>query len=252
MRLEVRSSPKALPAELAAEGSDSRVELLVGFERVRVYEGFPAVLAPEGSLARVQSFVCLEVPLLSEALPAVFARERLFSSVNPLVVIQVRFGEEPGTALQAHKPLLAAVCSLVRSEDALQREALATCGTGERPLVTVTRHVIPQVVWQAKRLLAELAFVRFLHLVDPPVDLEEASVGEALATLLASVRSFSTVELLLVSPQVTEEGEGFPTGSACVLISCIQLHFFSGVCGYIRSCADNVGYVQLDRCVFGV
>lgn len=210
-----------------------------------MHEGFSAVLASEGLFARVQPFVCLEVPLLSEALPAVFAREWLFSSVNSLMVIQVRFGEEPGTALQTHKVLLATVCSLMTFEDAHQREALATCGTGERSLVTVTRHVIPQVVWQVKRLLAELAFVRFFHLVDSLVDLEEATAGETLSTLLASVRCFSTVELLLVSSQVIEEGEGFSTGSACVLLNfCIQLHFFSSVCSCIQSCSDNVGYIQ--------
>lgn len=210
-----------------------------------MYEGFSAVVACEGLFARVKSFVCLEVPLLSEALPAVFAREWLFSSVNSLMVIQVGFGEEPGSALQAHEVLLSTMCSLMRFKDAHQREALATCGTGERSLVPVTRHVIPQVVWQAKRLLAELAFVRFFQLVDSPVDLEEAAVGETLSTLLASVRSFSTVELLLVSSQVIEESEGFSTDSACVLlIFCIQLHFFHSVCSCIRSCADNVGYIQ--------
>lgn len=230
MSLEMCSSPKTLPAELAAKCFDSRVELFVGFEGVGVYKAFAAVLASEGLFTGVQPFVRFEVALLSEALPAVFARVWLFTSVNSLMVVQVRLGEEPGTALQADKVLLTTMCSLMRFEDAHQREALTTCGTGEWSLATMTHHVVPQVVWQAKCLLAECAFVRFFHLVDSPVDLEEASAAEMLSALLASMRCFSTVELLLVPSEVTEVGEGLSTGSACLLlVFCIQLHFYSSV-----------------------
>lgn len=245
MSLEMRSSSKPLPAELTAKCSNSCVELFVGFEAVGVYKAFAAVFASEGLFPGVQPFVSLEVAPLSEALPAVFAQVWLFTGVNALMVIQVRLGEEPGTALQADKVLLATMRSLMRLEDTHQREALTTCGTGERPLVTMTHHVVPQVVWQTKRLLAESAFVRFFHLVDSQVDLEEASAAETLSALLAIVRCFSTVELLLVSFEVIEVGEGLSTGSACLLIIfCIQLHFFSSVCSCKQSCFDNVRYIQ--------
>lgn len=248
MSLEMCSSSKTLPAELTAKCFDSRVELFVGFEGVGVYKAFAAVLASEGLFTCVQPFVCLEVALLSKALPAVFARVWLFTSVNSLMVVQVRLGEEPGTALQADKVLLTTMCSLMRFEDAHQREALTTCGTGEWSLATMTHHVVPQVVWQAECLLAECAFVRFFHLVDSPVDLEEASAAEMLSALLASVRCFSTVELLLVSSEVIEVGEGLSTGSACLLlIFCIQLHFFSSVWNCIESCFSNLAYIQ---CVY--
>lgn len=245
MSLEMRSSPKTLPTKLTAESFDSRVELLVGFEGVGVYEGFSTVLASEGLFARVNPFVCLEVALLGKALPTVFAQVWLFSSVNSLVVVQVRLGEKLGAALQANKGLLAIMRSLVRSEDAYQGEALSTCGAGERSLVTVTHHVIPQVVGQAKHLVAERAFVRFFHLVVSAVDLEEASGAEALSTLLASVRCFSAVELLLVSSQVVEVGEGLSADFACVLlIACIGLLFFSGVFWDIQSYLYYVGWIQ--------
>lgn len=182
---------------------------------------------------------------MGKALAAVFAQVWLFSSVNSLVVVQVRLGEEPGTALQADKVLLASMRSLMSSEDAYQRKALPTCGAGEWSLVPVTHHVIPQVVGQAKHLVAERAFVGFFHLVVSAVDLEEASGAEMLAALLASVRRFSAVELLLVSSEVVEVGEGLSTDFAYVLlIACIRLHFFSGAYWDVQSCLDNIGWIQ--------
>ncbi len=162
--------------------------------------------------------------------------------MNSLVVVQVRLGEEPGTALQAYEVLLASMRSLVSSEDAYQRKPLPTCDAGERSLVSVTHHVIPQVVRQAKHLVAERAFVGFLHLVVSAVDLEKASGAETLAALLASMRCFSAVELLLVSSQVVEVGEGLSADFAYVLLcACIRLHFFGGVYWDVQSGLDNIG-----------
>ncbi len=160
------------------------------------------------------------------------------------MVVQVRLGEKPGTTLQANKVLLASMRSLVSSEDAYQRKALPTCGAGERSLVTVTHHVIPQVIGQAKHLVAERAFVGFFHLVVSAVDLEEASGAEALSALLASMKRFSAVELMLVSSEVVEVGEGLSADFAYVLlIACIRLHFFSSVYWDVQSCLDNVGWI---------
>lgn len=83
--------------------------------------------------------------------------------------------------------------------------------------------------------------MRFFHLVDSAVDLEEASGGETLSAFVASVRCFSAVELLLMSSEVVEVGEGLSAGYACVLlIACVQLHF----CWDVQFCLDNVRWIQ--------
>lgn len=76
------------PTQVAAMGSFSRVQPLVGLQGVHVAQRLPAVAAEEAS-APVRDHVPTEVRHLREAAVALAAGKRLLPAVSPQMGVQV-------------------------------------------------------------------------------------------------------------------------------------------------------------------
>lgn len=220
MRFKVRSPAEALTAVLAVEGFHARVQLLMGFVGVGVYEALAAFFAAKRLLARVLPLVHSEVALLREGFATVHTGVGPFPSVNSLVAFQVGLGEEAHAAMRADKRLLAAVSPLVSSEGAYRGKALATGAAGEWSLIRVGGHVLPQLIGKAKDLLTQRAHVRLLDFVLSEVDAEKLLAAKTFSTVLAGMQSVPAVERLLVSFQVVQVRERLPAGLALNQLSC--------------------------------